>query len=61
MNMRQYHDWESRISAEASSKSIHIYNRRLAAAAGVQVPQVGTPSETRDALIDLIATLLGRR
>ena len=61
MNMRQYHDRESRISAEASSKSIHLYNRRLAAAVGVPVPQGGTPSEIRDDLIDLIAILMERR
>ena len=54
MNMRNHNrDWE-RIYKEASSKTLNLYNRMLADAVGVSVPQCGSPSANRDALIDLV-------
>lgn len=61
MNMRsQHHNQENRIAAEAASKAINRGNRMIANALGVPVPQLGTPSATRDALVGLVAELWQR-
>ena len=46
--------WESQIRQEASSQSISKGNAMLANVLGVSVPTVGTPSEKRDILIQMV-------
>lgn len=61
MKMRNQHrNWEVRIATEAASKAINRGNRMIANALGVPVPQLGSPSENRDALVGLVAELRQR-
>lgn len=48
---------ESIIKQEAASKAINKTNAMMADAAGVSVPSVGTPSENRKALVEIIRGL----
>lgn len=61
MNMRnQYPNQEARIATEAASKAINLGNRMFANALGVPVPQMGSPSANREALVGLVEELRRR-
>ena len=48
---------ESQIRQEAASKAINRTLAMFANALGVSVPRVGTPSENREAFVDIVRRL----